>query len=76
LDLEADTTFSEKYVTIFSPEDGKSMFIRNVGISEQIHTASPTGRPTSIYRITSGHDINTDIAKTYNLNKFDVATDC
>jgi hypothetical protein len=31
----------------FSPEDGDSMFLRNVGVYLQVHTALQTIRPTS-----------------------------
>jgi hypothetical protein len=39
---------SEEHTTsIFSSEDGNSIFLRNVGIYLQIHTASQPIRPTS-----------------------------
>jgi hypothetical protein len=42
-----DTTVSEEHtVSIFSPEDGDSMFLRNFGIYLQVHTVLQPTRPT------------------------------
>jgi hypothetical protein len=43
------STAMSGYHTIFGPEDGDSMFLRNVGICLQVHTALQPRRPTPTY---------------------------
>lgn len=39
MDLQVDTTVSEKHSVSNNPEDGDSMFPKNVGTILQVHTA-------------------------------------
>jgi hypothetical protein len=38
--------------TYFSPEDGGSMFLRNIGVYLQVHTALQPRRPTENFSLT------------------------